>query len=60
MVMCSCNPSSQKAGAGELLSSKPVCLKNEREEGMEAKRGEREKYTYNKLTLYNQMVQILR
>lgn len=43
MVMCSCNPSSQKAGAGELLSSKPVCLKNEREEGMEAKRGEKER-----------------
>lgn len=43
MVMCSCNPSSQKAGAGELLSSKPVCFKNEREEGMEAKREERER-----------------
>lgn len=37
MVKCSCNPSSQKAGAGGLLSSKPVCLRNEREEGMKAK-----------------------
>lgn len=43
MVICPRNPSSQKAGAGELLSSMPVCLKNEREEVMEAKRGEKER-----------------
>jgi hypothetical protein len=30
-VICSCNPSNQKAGAGGLLCSKPTWLKNERE-----------------------------